>query len=98
MYKLPVTSNHNMEYIDMKKLFLALCFSALLLSCAQDPEYSEQVNQNFVVEELFTYKGITMYRFSDAGHYRYFTNHGVTHFDDAVHNGKSTTYYPQTIE
>jgi hypothetical protein len=51
-----------------------LILAALLAGCAKDPEATQQVNAQFKVDTLFTKDGCTVYRFSDDGRYRYFTN------------------------
>jgi hypothetical protein len=52
---------------------LSLC---LLVACGKNGEERKQVNPEFLVDKLFTTEGCTVYRFSDAGSFRYFTNCG----------------------
>lgn len=53
----------------------ALLIIALLCSgCAKQAETTERVGVDFEVSTLFTKDGCTVYRFSDGGYNRYFTN------------------------
>ena len=62
----------------MKKLIIVLTM-VLITGCIQPAESTaNSSNTNFQVEKLFTTDGITVYRFYDAGHYRYFTSKGET--------------------
>lgn len=70
----------------MKYLFII----ALLAGCGRMAEQTTRVNQNFEVDTLFEHDGCKVYRFSDAGNFRYFTNcHGSTQWTE--HCGKSCT-------
>jgi hypothetical protein len=76
-----------------------ISFIALLAGCAGEAEYADTVGKGgYEVEYLFTYNGIEMYRFADAGHYRYFTNRGEVGYVNSKPNGKTTIYIPETIE
>ena len=57
----------------MRKLII-FAVALLLFSCAIPGEKQEVqgVSSNFKIEKLFTIEGATIYRFMDAGHYRYF--------------------------
>jgi hypothetical protein len=56
------------------KTFLAILALAALAGCSKPAETSTVVGKEFVVDKLFTYEGCTVYRFTDAGYSRYFTN------------------------
>ncbi len=56
------------------KLIAALLAAALVASCGGKPEESRAVGVDFQVDKLFTVDGCTVYRFTDGGYYRYFTN------------------------
>ena len=56
------------------KIILALAIALALTGCTKPAETSTQVGLEFVVDKLFTHEGCTVYRFSDGGHSRYFTN------------------------
>ena len=59
----------------MKSIFL-LTF-LLLCGCAKDPISSNRTqNKDFIVEFLFEYEGIRVYRFYDNGRYHWFTSKG----------------------
>lgn len=68
----------------------ALAASALVLAgCGKPAESSVRVGSDFEVDKLFTVDGCAVYRFSDAGHLRYFTNcSGSTAY--SVSSGKSS--------
>lgn len=54
-----------------------------LAGCGKQAESSTAAGVEFRVDKLFTVDGCTVYRFSDAGHYRYFTNcSGSTAWDE----------------
>lgn len=47
----------------------------LFTGCIKKPlEISQTENKEFAVEKLFTFDGCTVYRFSDDGGIKYFTN------------------------
>lgn len=56
------------------KTLLSILVLTVLAGCSKPAETSTQVGKDFVVEKLFTYEGCTVYRFTDAGYSRYFTN------------------------
>lgn len=61
-----------------------------LAGCVKPAETSTAVNQEFVVEKLFTHEGCTVYRFMDGGASRYFTNcHGSTQWKESCGKGCS---------
>lgn len=57
----------------MKKLLVILSL-AVLAGCTKRAEQSSAAGTEFVVDKLFTHEGCTVYRFRDAGYYRYYTN------------------------
>ena len=57
----------------MKKI-LVLAAILALAGCSKPAETSTQVGREFVVDKLFTHEGCTVYRFTDGGNNRYFTN------------------------
>lgn len=59
----------------MRRIALALALLAALTGCAEKKaaEASSAAGVEFSVDRLFTHDGCTVYRFSDAGHLRYFT-------------------------
>lgn len=57
----------------MKNVLIILTV-ALLAGCSKPAETSTAVGKEFVVDKLFTHEGCTVYRFSDGGNSRYFTN------------------------
>ena len=57
------------------KLFIIILLSAILLSCSNDPiEKISSNNSSFDVYLLFEVDGCKVYRFTDGGRDRYFTN------------------------
>lgn len=57
----------------MKKLSIILV--VFIFGCAGDPELrSATENPDYSVDTLFTHDGCTVYRFDDAGKFRYFAN------------------------
>lgn len=56
----------------MKQLLIIVSVLSLA-ACTKVPEATVQKGE-FNVERLFTVDGCTAYRFSDAGHYVYYTN------------------------
>lgn len=74
----------------MKHLIVAALATSLLAlaGCGKPAESSVRAGSDFKVDKLFTVDGCTVYRFSDAGHWRYFTNcSGSTAYTNTV--GKS---------
>ena len=74
----------------MKKLLLAALTTGLLGGCYKDPQSTKIEGNGVKVEFLFEHEGIRMYRFSDGGHYHYFTNRGETIGTQT--EGKNTNY------
>lgn len=58
----------------MKKIMIAAAMLLALVGCGKAPETAIQVNSHFQVDTLFTHKNCTVYRFSDAGNLRYYTD------------------------
>ena len=56
------------------KALLAVLALVALAGCSKPAETSTAVGVEFVVDKLFTHEGCTVYRFSDGGNKRYFTN------------------------
>jgi hypothetical protein len=56
------------------KTVLAIIALTILAGCSKPAETSTAVGVEFVVDKLFTHEGCTVYRFSDGGNKRYFTN------------------------
>jgi hypothetical protein len=56
------------------KTVLTILAITLLAGCSKPAETSTAVGKEFVVDKLFTHEGCTVYRFSDGGIIRYFTN------------------------
>lgn len=55
--------------------FLIVLTTVFFVSCAKEPMGTTQTdNSNFEVGLLFVHDGCKVYRFYDAGHYKYFTN------------------------
>lgn len=57
----------------MRHLIL-IAVIALLAGCLKKAETSTSAGTEFVVDKLFTHEGCTVYRFSDGGNSRYYTN------------------------
>lgn len=83
----------------MKKIMILTVIVLVLAGCAKEgsPVSVSQVgNDDFEVTFLFEKDGVQVYRFSDAGEYRYFTI-GNGSFQPQVQkrtisDGKSTTF------
>jgi hypothetical protein len=61
---------------------------ALLVGCGKPAETSTSVGREFVVDKLFTHEGCTVYRFTDHGNARYFTNcQGSTNWTEGCGKG-----------
>lgn len=72
------------------KLLIAVLAVAALTACSKQAETSTAVGVDFQVDKLFTHEGCTVYRFSDGGHNRYFTNcSGSTNWTESC--GKNCT-------
>lgn len=72
------------------KTVLAILALAILAGCSKPAETSTNVGVEFVVDKLFTHEGCTVYRFSDGGSKRYFTNcSGSTNWQESC--GKNCT-------
>lgn len=52
----------------------ALAALLALAGCGKPAETTSRAGLDFTVDRLFTHDGCSVYRFSDAGSYRYFTN------------------------
>lgn len=80
----------------MRKLFIVLLV-LLLTGCAKEGTYQPVTNtrDNFNVVLLFECEGVKVYRFFDAGRYRYFTigNGNYQPQLQSESNGKSTRYW-----
>lgn len=80
----------------MKRLIILVAL--LLAGCAKDPEASQQVNREFKVDTLFTKDGCTVYRFTDGGSHRYFTNcRGSVAWEESRQAGKARVTYPVEV-
>lgn len=59
----------------MMKLGIAVVLVLALAGCSKSPvSVSSTDNQEIQVAELFTHKGVTVFRFNDAGRWVYFTS------------------------
>lgn len=56
----------------MRAIAIAAC-ALVLAACGKPAEHSAPAGVGFNVDRLFTHEGCTVYRFGDAGEYRYFT-------------------------
>ena len=57
----------------LKTTIAALCIALFITACGKQPIESTQTNNsNIQVDTLFEKDGCTIYRFLDAGTYRYF--------------------------
>lgn len=73
----------------MKRIIFVASALIAMAGCGKMPESSIQAGVEFSVDRLFTTNGCTVYRFSDAGRYRYFTNcRGSTEWEERP--GKSS--------
>ncbi len=75
----------------MKRVRAAAALVALLVvaGCQKQAESSTHAGLEFKVDKLFTVDGCTVYRFSDGGYPRYFTNcAGSTSYETS--SGKTT--------
>lgn len=80
---------------------IALASVLALTGCEgrKPAEESQRAGVEFQVDRLFTVDGCTVYRFSDNGYLRYFTNcSGSTQWDDTYQCGKSQCKRPQGIQ
>lgn len=73
----------------------AIAAALALSSCAKDPQaYAASSNSNVPVAKLTEIDGCTIYRFHDAGNYRYFAKcdtASTTHIEARVSCGKNCT-------
>lgn len=84
--------------IKRKIKMLGIAAMVLLTGCAREAERSESAGREFTVDTLFTKEGCTVYRFYDAGYYRYFTNcSGSTMSTISTGSGKTQHYEPDDI-
>jgi len=59
----------------MKKARVAFLLALVLAGCSKTPvSVSSTDNQEIQVAELFTHKGVRVFRFNDAGRWVYFTS------------------------
>jgi len=69
------------------KLILALAIAFAVVGCGKPAETSTSVGRDFVVDKLFTHEGCSVYRFSDGGYNRYYTNcNGSTNWSESCGN------------
>lgn len=57
-----------------KHIVTLVTVSAILVGCGKPAESMTVKGAGFEVEKLFTHEDCTVYRFEDAGQYRYYTN------------------------
>lgn len=57
-----------------KHITAIIAVSTVLVGCEKPAESMTIKGAGFKVETLFTHDDCTVYRFSDAGHFRYYTN------------------------
>ena len=57
----------------MKRAIATAACALVLAACSKPAEHSAPAGVGFNVDRLFTHEGCTVYRFDDAGEYRYFT-------------------------
>ena len=57
----------------MKRAVAIAACALVLAACGKPAERSTPAGVGFSVDRLFTHEGCTVYRFGDAGEYRYFT-------------------------
>ena len=66
----------------IKKIAILMVMIVSLSACGKQAEQTMAAGVEFKVDKLFTIEGCTVYRFSDVGAYRYFTNcSGSTSWD-----------------
>lgn len=82
----------------MKARTIALC-CLLLAACAKEPmETKPSNNPNVPVSLLLEIDGCRVYRFLDAGHYRYFAScPGSVSWGYSTSNGKTATRHQDSI-
>jgi hypothetical protein len=73
----------------MKKIILAIILLTAFSGCYEKPVSSTTEGRGVEVELLFEKDGIKVYRFSDGGHYHYFTDRGETM--STMQSGKNYT-------
>ncbi|MCD0495945.1 hypothetical protein LP085_03685 [Achromobacter sp. MY14] len=57
------------------RALICIVLAAMLAACSKEPvSVSRTDNQGISVDELFTHKGVTVFRFYDAGRWVYFTS------------------------
>lgn len=82
----------------MKSKLLVLCAVVLLGACSKTATESRTAVGEFKVDRLFTIDGCTVYRFSDAGYLRYFTNcKGNVSSQYTMQSGKTTHVHVDDI-
>jgi hypothetical protein len=73
----------------MKYIFSILILITLF-GCAKNPETSSIAGKDFKVDTLFTHEGCRVYRFSDAGNFRYYSDcRGETFWTEGCGKGCS---------
>lgn len=71
------------------KYFIISIFAVVLVGCFKEPESIVEAGKDFKVQELFTHKGCTLYRFADGGGYIYYSDcRGNTSYQ--VKSGKAS--------
>ena len=57
------------------RALICIVLAAMLAACSKEPvSVSRTDNQGISVDELFTHKGVTVFRFYDANRWVYFTS------------------------
>lgn len=84
----------------MKKLIIVL-LTLIIVSCAKEGTYvpSQNAKADFQVEFLFECDDVKIYRFSDAGEFKYFAtgNGRMTNSTYTRSNGKSRITFDDTV-
>lgn len=78
----------------MKTIAAIIISLIAIVGCTKQAESTVAVGLEFKVDKLFTVDGCTVYRFTDGGYNRYFTNcHGSASWNESC--GKNCT---RTVE
>ena len=84
---------------------VAICLAVVVVALAGcdggEPELKAKLANGYEISLLFTHDGVTVYRFTDGGSYRYFATSGSVSWTDYRRVGKTTHAYPretQTVE
>ena len=85
------------------KILLTILAALALVGCSDPPPKGlitvQSENPNFVVSKLFTYEGVTVYRFYDGYRYVYYTNReGTTMQSHTEQQGKHQVVIPTQVE